>query len=123
MAGKSCVNNLLEYLERLRKLVDRHRGSFSDVGYLYFAKAIGRMLKKCKSLGIYGNNEAFLGGSRRNLQRRVFNGPTFLIYINEIDNAVDVASSVLRTFTDDTDWAMVVESDEERKLFPMCPDN
>ena len=103
-------------------MVDRHRGTFLNVGYLCFAKAIGRMLEKFK-FGFYVNNEAFLDGSRWDLQRGVVNGPTFLIYINEIDNAVDVASSVLRTFTDDTDWAMVVESEEERKLFPMCPDN
>ena len=45
-------------------------------------------------------------------------GPTlFLIFINDIDKAVDVSGSVLEKFADDTKWAMVVETDEERKTF------
>ena len=45
-------------------------------------------------------------------------GPTlFLIFINDIDKAVDVSGSVLEKFADDTKWAMVVESEEERKIF------
>ena len=37
-------------------------------------------------------------------------GPTlFLIYINDIDTAVDVSGSVLEKFGDDTKWAMVVK--------------
>ena len=45
-------------------------------------------------------------------------GPTlFLIYINDIDTAVNVVGSVLEKFADDTKWAMVVESDEERRTF------
>ena len=42
-------------------------------------------------------------------------GPTlFLIYINDIDNAVDVTGSILDKFADDTKWAMVSESDDDR---------
>ena len=41
-------------------------------------------------------------------------GPTFfLIFINDIDTAVDVSGSILKTFADDTKWAMVVDSEEE----------
>ena len=58
MAGRSCVTNLLEYLEELTKLVDR--GASVDVVYLDFAKAfdkvpISRLLEKCRGLGIEGN--------------------------------------------------------------------
>ena len=42
-------------------------------------------------------------------------GPTlFLIFINNIDRAGDVTSSVLLKFADDTKVARVVESDEQR---------
>ena len=45
-------------------------------------------------------------------------GPTlFLIYINDIDNAVNVSGSVLAKFADDTKWAMVVETEEDRRQF------
>ena len=33
----------------------------------------------------------------------------FLIYINDIDNAVNVTDSVLKKFADDTKWGMMVE--------------
>jgi hypothetical protein len=39
----------------------------------------------------------------------------FLIYINDIDNADDVTGSVLEKFADDTKWAMVIESDDDRR--------
>ena len=45
-------------------------------------------------------------------------GPTlFLIFINDIDSAVNVTVSVLEKFADDTKWAMVVECDEDRVIF------
>ena len=147
MAGRSCVTNLLEYLEELTKLVDR--GASVDVVYLDFAKAfdkvpISRLLEKCRGLGIEGNIlgwiKSWLSGRK---QRVVVNGqasswgqvlsgvpqgsvlgPTlFLIYINDIDNAVDVTGSVLKKFADDTKWAMVVETEQDRQLFQRGLDN
>ena len=51
-------------------------------------------------------------------------GPTlFLIYINDIDSAVNVTGSVLAKFADDTKWAMVVENDDDRKVFQQGLDN
>ena len=45
-------------------------------------------------------------------------GPAlFLIFINDIDTAVDLTASLLSKFADDTKWARVVESDEDRKKF------
>ena len=47
-------------------------------------------------------------------------GPTLLlIYINDIDNVVDVTGSILDKFADDTKWARVVESDEDRRTFQL----
>ena len=43
-------------------------------------------------------------------------GPTlFLIFINDIDRAVDVTSSVLLKFADDTKVARVVENEGQRE--------
>ena len=45
-------------------------------------------------------------------------GPAlFLIFINDIDTAVDLTSSLLSKFADDTKWARVVESEEDRRKF------
>ena len=42
-------------------------------------------------------------------------GPTlFLLYINDIDNAVDVAGSVIKKFVDDTRRKMVVEYEQDK---------
>ena len=140
-SGRSCLTNLLEYLETLTKLVvDGHS---VDIVYLDFAKAfdkvpIRRLIGKCQGLGIGGKVlawvEEWLTGRQ---QRVVLNGqcstwedvlsgvpqgsvlgPTlFLIYINDIDRAVSVTGSVLAKFADDTKWAMVVETEEDRKVF------
>ena len=141
MSGRSCLTNLLEYLEELTKLMDAGRAV--DIVYLDFAKAfdkvpIRRLLSKCASLGIQGKLlawiEEWLTGRE---QRVVLNveasswepvmsgvpqgsvlGPTlFLIFINDIDSAVDVTGSVLEKFADDTKWAMVVECEEDRAKF------
>ena len=45
-------------------------------------------------------------------------GPNlFLIYINDIDMAVNVTGSFLAKFADDTKWALVVEDEDDRKVF------
>ena len=45
-------------------------------------------------------------------------GPAlFLIFINDIDTAVDLTASILSKFADDTKWARIIESEEDRKTF------
>ena len=147
MRGRSCLTNLLEYLEEMTKLLDS--GKSVDIVYLDFAKAfdkvpIKRLISKCEGLGIGGNLlgwiHQWLSGRE---QRVVLNGefsewrpvgsgvpqgsvlgPTlFLIYINDIDNAVQFTSSVLKKFADDTKWGMVVENMHDRMMFQQGLDN
>ena len=45
-------------------------------------------------------------------------GPAlFLVFINDIDTAVDLTSSFLSKFADDTKVASIVETEEDRKKF------
>lgn len=78
MNRKSCLTNLLEYLEILTKLVDE--GHNVDVVYLDFAKAFDkvphqRLLRKMEAHGITGEIlhwvEDWLSGRQ---QRVVLNG-------------------------------------------------
>ena len=124
-------------------------GAAFDVLYLDFAKAfdkvpIARLIEKCKGVGIEGNVlrwiKEWLTGRK---QRVVLNGhasswddvwsgvpqgsvlgPTlFLIFINDIDNAVDVTGSVLKKFADDTKFGMKIKDDEDRVRFQNVIDN
>ena len=78
MARKSCLTNLLEYLEELSSLVDK--GHAVDIVYLDFSKAFDkvphqRLLLKCQGLGIRGNVLAWIADwlvDRK--QRVVLNG-------------------------------------------------
>ena len=135
---RSTATNLLEYMETLTKLLDE--GHAVDVLYLDFAKAFDkvphlRLLAKCRGLGVDGSVlawiQSWLTGRK---QRVVLNGkfsdwadvqsgvpqgsvlgPTlFIMFINDIDLAVDVTGSFLLKFADDTKVGMVVESEEQR---------
>ena len=126
MRGKSTATNLLEYLEELTKAVDR--GDDMDVLYMDFTKAfdkvpIRRLLSKCHGLGIRGKLlawvEEWLTGRS---QRVVLNGKEsewgpiksgvvqgsvlgpclFLMFINDIDQAVEGVGGMIKKFADDT---------------------
>ena len=63
MMGRSCLTNLLEFLEELTKMVDQ--GHSVDVVYLDFAKAFDkvphqRLALKCKAHGISGDVLAWI---------------------------------------------------------------
>ena len=140
MSGRSTVTNLLAYMETLTKLLDD--GHAVDVLYLDFAKAFdkvphARLLAKCRGLGLGGRLldwiEKWLSDRK---QRVVLNGcfsawadvlsgvpqgsvlgPTlFIIFINDIDLAMEVTGSFLFKFADDTKVGMVVETEEQRDI-------
>ena len=139
MPAKSCLTNLLEYLETLTRLVDE--GHPVDVVYLDFAKAFDkvphqRLLMQMKAHSIMGKVvewvEAWLSGRK---QRVVLNGKTsrweevksgvpqgsclgptlFIIFISCIDNAVDTVMGFISKFADDTKVGRVVENDNDRE--------
>ena len=147
MKSKSCLTNLLEYLEILTKLVDE--GHSVDVIYLDFAKAFDkvphwRLVQKMKAHGIVGKVvewvEAWLTGRK---QRVVLNGkmsdwapvesgvpqgsclvPTcFVIFINDIDNAISIVTSFISKFADDTKVGRVVKDEKDREELQKDLDN
>ena len=141
MAGRSCLTNLLEYLEELTRLVDQ--GHAVDIVYLDFAKAFDkvphiRLIMKCQGLGIRGKVLAWVAEWLRDRsQRVVLNGkasawgtvisgvpqgsvlgPTlFLIFINDLDIAAEITGAMVKKFADDTKCYMVVETEEDRIRF------
>ena len=136
MQRKSCLTNLLEYLDELTRLVDE--GHNVDVVYLDFSKAFDkvahvRLLRKLEAVGVGG---AVLDWIRAWLndrkQRVVLNGNAsgwlpvlsgvpqgsvlgpllFIVFINDIDSYVP-GSSIYK-FADDTKVLNVVDTEAER---------
>ena len=74
MAGRSCLTNLLEYLEDLTHLVDQCHSV--DFVYLDFAKAFDkvphrRLIMKCAGLGISGKVLAWIAEWLKDRSQRV----------------------------------------------------
>ena len=139
MKSKSCLTNLLEYLETLTRLVDE--GHSVDIVFCDFSKAFDkvphqRLLTKMQAHGIQGKLlkwvEEWLKDRK---QRVVLNGkssnwtpvtsgvpqgsclgPTlFLIFINCIDDCINTATGIISKFADDTKVGRVVANEEDRE--------
>ena len=142
---RSCLTNLLEYLETVTALLDE--GHSVDVFYLDFSKAFDRvphqrLLAKLKAHGISGQlfdwiqswltdrkQRVVLNGAQSDWasvhsgvpQGSVLGPLLFIIYINDIDNAVDVC--LLVKFADDTKGVQTVNNDFDRTKLQRALDN
>ena len=149
--GKSCLSNLLLFLEDITKEVDS--GKPVDVLYLDFSKAFDkvphrRLEKKIRAHGIEGNitrwisswltgrkQKVVVNGKESQWQNVISGvpqgsvlGPTlFLLFINDID--IGISSKILK-FADDTKVYRSVDSvtdihllqDDIKKLFKWSED-
>jgi hypothetical protein len=138
MQDRSCVTNLLEFLEEATRVVDSGEGF--DIVYLDFAKAFDkvpkeRLLKKVRAHGIRGQVLAWIRSwlSGRT-QRVVLNGRfssweevlsgvpqgsvlgplLFVIFINDLDGVVRQIN-IIRKFADDTKLGKKVKTEKDRE--------
>jgi ribonuclease P/MRP protein subunit RPP40 len=132
--GRSCLTNLLEFLEDVTEYVDQ--GSPVDAIYLEFQNAFDkvphqRLLKKVQALGINGTAYTWIEDRLKNRTQRVQFGEDssnwtsvlcgvpqgsvlgpilFLIYINDIDDGIE--SKILK-FADVTKLYRRITSEED----------
>ena len=147
VSHRSCLTNLLEYLETLTALLDK--GHNVDVFYLDLSKAFDRvphqrLLAKLTAHGITGNIYNWIQSWLADrMQRVVLNGTQskwsnvssgvpqgsvlgpllFIIFINDIDSAVDTLHCTLLKFADDTKGTHIVNSDDDADKLQRDLDN
>ncbi|MEW8544372.1 MAG: reverse transcriptase domain-containing protein, partial [Candidatus Thiodiazotropha sp.] len=131
ISGKSCITQLLEFLEDITEEIDN--GKDVDIIYLDFCKAFDkvahqRLLKKIEKYGIIGKLHAWIKDFLSNRQQRVvIKGSTsdwtditsgipqgsvlgpilFLIYINDLPGAIN---GLMKIFADDAKIYYAVDS-------------
>ena len=137
MEKKSCLTNLLEFLEVLTSAADKNINM--DVIYLDFSKAFDlvpkyRLIDKMKHHGIKGNLLRWCSAWLTDwVQRVVLNGHAsswipvlsgvpqgsvlgplmFIIFINDIHNAVQDIS-IIKKFADDTKVGQEIKSEDDQ---------
>lgn len=137
MNGKSCSTNLLEFMETI--ILNLDSGVPSDIVYLDFAKAfdkvpIKKLLLKIRSLNVSGKVLAWISAWLLDRKQRVVIGGKysdwtevvsgvpqgsvlgpllFLIFINDIDEAVKLID-LIKKFADDTKAAQGMRTDADR---------
>ena len=142
--GKSCLTNLLMFLEDITKDIDE--GKPMDVIYLDFSKAFDkvphqRLLRKIESHGISGKISAWLKEWLRDRKQRVVLngsiselrdvlsgvpqgsvlGPTlFLIFVNDIDKII---VSQIQKFADDCKVYRAVPANKDIEILQRDIDN
>ena len=143
MPKRSCLTNLLEFLEVVTEDLDK--GIPTDVLYLDFSKAFdrvphSRLLEKLDGHNIRGNVKNWIGNwlsGRR--QRVVVNGSQsewkpvisgvpqgsvlgpmcFIVFIDDLDKAAEEAT-LIEKFADDTKVVQTVSSTEETETMQGC---
>ena len=137
MSGRSCLTNLLEYLEHITELLDNQKPV--DCIYLDFEKAFDkvphqRLTIKLEKLGIDGKilswiehwlcdrtQRVILNGSSSQWRTVVSGVPKgsvlgpllFIIYVNDMDNII---SSSISKFADDTKIYRDIKSASDSSL-------
>ena len=131
--GKSCVTQLLEFMEDITKAIDQ--GDEVDIIYLDFSKAFDkvpyrRLLTKLKSYGIRGKVLCWIKDFLNNRKQRVivngsfsewkditsripqgsvFGPILFLIFINVLPNVI---KCLIKLFADDAKLYQIIKSKE-----------
>ena len=146
-SNRSCQTNLIEFMDLITKFIDA--GDPVDVVYLDFSKAFDKIShqKLCSKLKAHGINGNVLNWIKDWLTNRkqwvtvngflsdeaavssgvpqgsVLGPILFIIYINDIDEAVTNLIEMLRKFADDTKIAKRIKSDNDKVLLQKCLDN
>ena len=132
-AGRSCITNLLEFLEEVTRNIDK--GIPVDIIYMDFQKAFdkvphARLLKKLEKHGIQGKVLKWIEAWLKNRKQRVvLKGQTsewevksgvpqgsvlgpllFIIFINDIETGI---TSTLSKFSDDCKITRKIATEED----------